>query len=373
MEQIKDDQKVYHGLDALNIDYISVLTQSHIGIYPPQLGDTDVRHNNLDTNRQRFPSAHYQGSNFDSFLFQSAIPPQQQTPFSSHGRHHSIAQARKQWKTGHRNWKQTPEKLWYHTPCGVKHLDRLWYETGKKGSKTSIPSRSSDLVSKSGYATTSALRFMSEVNLYAQEILLPRVLATFPTDYEHKYRQAFRVAALNQEEETRPAFHTGHVIVHNQPVHQHMDAGDSGFCVTFCTGSFEGGYVAFPDLGLVFLYRPGDVLMFRSKALYHGVMTWIPKGDINPLGVMPGRTAHVLYTKESALNYTKKKRSGYAWRTNLGKEPAPKKRKWLQHEFTVEHDLLFKRLRNKALYHVKEKAQGTKVFLSDSMKRYLRG
>jgi hypothetical protein len=358
------DNKVYHGLEQLNLDYISVNTQSHLGVYPAKPGETDVRHNKLNDNSKRFPNGHYHGNKFETFLFQSKLSPQQSTPLPTHGRHQAIGKARRYWHLERKDWQPMPEPRWYHAPCGVKHLDRLWFEQGKENAEDAFPTRSSDLLTGAGYRTGSGLRFMRHVNLYVQEILLPRVLATYPGEYEHCYRGSFRVAALDEDEEARPGFHTGHVIVQNQPIHQHMDGGDSGFCTTFCTGSFEGGYAVFPDFGLVFHYRPGDVLMFRSKALYHGVTTWVPKGDINRLGVMPGRTAHVLYTKASSVDFTKGMGSGWAHLTNVGRELKPRHRNHVPNEFAVEKDGIFTKVRRAGLDRKKETIKGTRVYFA---------
>jgi hypothetical protein len=90
---------------------------------------------------------------------------------------------------------------------------------------------------------------MDVVNRYLQELTLPRVLATVPEEYEHSYRPTFRAAALNTSEAENIGFTTGHAIVANETVHQHMDAGDGQFCLTTVTQEgHTGGYVYFPDL-----------------------------------------------------------------------------------------------------------------------------
>jgi hypothetical protein len=363
MRGIDDQDKTHHSLSQLNVDYIAVNTQSHLGVFPASPGKTDVRHNKLDKNSQRFPPSHYHGKLFQTFLFQSSVRPQQAASLPTYGRHHAIAAARSQWCSNQKDWKRTTEARWYYEPCGVKHLDRLWPEQGKENSETSVMCRSSDLYSNSVTNTTSSERFIHEVNLYVQELLLPRVLATFPYEYEHTYRPIYRTAALDEEEERRAGFHTGHVIVHNQPVHQHMDGGDSGFCITFCTGSFDGGYVVFPDLNLVFLYRPGDILIFRSRALYHGVTTWTPRGNIDDLGVIPGRTAHVLYTKSATVNFAKHRGSGWAHMTGVGKEPL-RARAQNAEEFKTEHDGLFRQVRRRGHACLNEKRSGLEIPLS---------
>ncbi|PVF91921.1 hypothetical protein CPB86DRAFT_845750 [Serendipita vermifera] len=242
---------------------------------------------------------------------------------------------------------------WYYERRGVRHLDQLWNEQGKAYSEDMVLSRSTDLLNGSSYITEGNTGWMGTVNLYVQELLLPKVIATFPRQYYEDYRRTYRRATLNQIEDASPGIHTGHVIVQKQPIHQHRDSGDSGFCVTFCTGSFDGGYLVLADLGLVFLYRPGDILMFRSCALYHGVTTWLPRGDISPLGITPGRTAHVLYTKDCTVEYTKGKYPGWAWKTNVGKKADPNKDDFpeIVEEFPVPGSPVFEALWKKSLLH----------------------
>jgi hypothetical protein len=99
MSGISEKDQTYHGLSQLSIDYIAVNTQSHLGVFPAKPGKTDVRHNQLDKNRQRFPSDHYHGELFETFLFQSSVRPQQASTFPTYGRQHAIAAARRQWRT----------------------------------------------------------------------------------------------------------------------------------------------------------------------------------------------------------------------------------------------------------------------------------
>lgn len=94
---------------------------------------------------------------------------------------------------------------------------------------------------------------METVDRHLQGILAPYLSACAGDEYA-LMRKSFRAAALNETEQDGPGFHTGHVIVYNEAVHQHLDAEDSGLCVTFCTGRFEGGLMYFPDLEKAFLY-----------------------------------------------------------------------------------------------------------------------
>jgi hypothetical protein len=92
---------------------------------------------------------------------------------------------------------------------------------------------------------------MNEANLYLQAILTPYFMACGAEQYSD-CRRCFRATSLNKEEEGTYEFHTGQAIVYNEVVHQHLDANDTGLCITFCTGAYEGGYMYFPDLDMAF-------------------------------------------------------------------------------------------------------------------------
>jgi hypothetical protein len=322
-ERSKEDKskRVYDGLPPHSLDYISVHTQSYIGVHGVHQGVSDVRHDRRGTNGARFSRKHYIGEENDKFLFTSTVPPQQKTAIPNQGRHQTIKQLREAATAETDSAKKIETEIkWYWENVGVKHVDRMWPEQGKEGLIPAL-SRSTDLFQGACYRVGSAKRFCTYVNQYVQELLLPAVLATIPQEYDEIYRKTFLAASLDESEERQPGFHTGHAVVWKSVVHQHQDGGDSGLCVIFCTGSFTGGYLVFPDLDLVFRYRPGDVILFRSKALYHGVTTWVPTGDINEFGVTPGRVAHVLYTKASAIEQAKDQLPGWARTTNMGREP----------------------------------------------------
>jgi hypothetical protein len=318
MSAISDDDKVYDGLPEHSQDFISVHTQSYIGTRGVEVCATDVRHNNHGNNAARHTKEHYISGHHQYFLFESAFPPQFNDQLQKKDRSHQFHQAFAKWKQQKHQWERG-ELRWYRELSGVSHLDYLWNEQGKKTSQFSL-ARSKDLLTSSSYKVGASLHQMMEVNTYIQELLLPHVLATIPNEYD-KYRDTYRAAALSEEQAAKPGFHTGHAIVYKQVVHQHQDEDDSGYCITFNTGKYGGGYLVFADLGMVFRYQPGDVLIFRSSALFHGVTEWWPEGDISSLGVTPGRVAHVFYTKQVTIERLHGKQEGWGYATNVGKAP----------------------------------------------------
>ncbi len=97
------------------------------------------------------------------------------------------------------------------------------------------------------------MRYMEGTNVYTQTLLSPYLVACAGDELYTDLRKSFLAASLSQSEHDGFGFHTGETIVYNEVVHQHVDSDDSGLCVTFCTGDFEGGYVYFPDLDVAFL------------------------------------------------------------------------------------------------------------------------
>lgn len=76
------------------------------------------------------------------------------------------------------------------------------------------------------------------------------------------------------------------------------------------------------DLGLLGRrYAPGDILIFRSKALYHGVSHWRPLGIAKNREVTPGRVSHVYFSHSSVFDILKDKPSGWNLNTMGGSLP----------------------------------------------------
>ena len=68
-------------------------------------------------------------------------------------------------------------------------------------------------------------------------------------------------------------------------------------------------YVAY---GLMFSYRPGDVIIMRSSALYHKVLGWKPAIMTPNSIVTPGRVSWVYFSHKDSVNQLKDKMAGYA-------------------------------------------------------------
>jgi len=101
------------------------------------------------------------------------------------------------------------------------------------------------------FRTSLATRYMNVVNLPLQAVFTPYLMACAPETYSD-HRLSFRASSLSQEEEMSYGFHTGQAVVYNEILHQHLDENDTGVCFTFCTSTFEGGYMYFPDLDVAF-------------------------------------------------------------------------------------------------------------------------
>jgi hypothetical protein len=373
MDNITKGTRKYHGLEAHNLEYISVNTQHHLGVFPPHPHKTD---SDQQDNYESFPAQHYHGDNSQYFLFQSVPPQKPVLPLrNKHGQIKATQPILNQGSSKEEDKNSNPS--WYYEPCGIRYLDRLCFEDRGEHEEAPMPGRSKDLFHTLTAFTNSSKRFMRVVNLYMQEILLPRVVAAFPDEYESHNRTIYRISALNEDEERRPGCLNAHTIMHKLPVQQHLNSDDADFCVLVCTGSFEGGYVVFPDLNLVFLHRPGDILIFRSKILYHGVTTWVPKGDVDKFGVTPGRTSHMLHTKSSIIPFFKGKGLGWAHRMGIGEEADPmddEPRVIVKEDFQVEHCETFRVVRNQANYcSHRDKSPGRAIYLSEHVRNRLLG
>ena len=70
----------------------------------------------------------------------------------------------------------------------------------------------------------------------------------------------------------RACFH-GLALLRNLQVDAHKDRSDvpNGWVAMVCLGDFSGGYLALPDLGVKLDFKPGDIILFRSRLLEHFV------------------------------------------------------------------------------------------------------
>lgn len=94
---------------------------------------------------------------------------------------------------------------------------------------------------------------MENTNIYLQECVAPLFYAACGKELYMELRKSFRASALSESEEDGEGFHTGHAVVYNDVVHRHVDNEDTGYCVITCAGSFDGGHLYLPELGMGFL------------------------------------------------------------------------------------------------------------------------
>ena len=244
------------GAQPFVVDRVAYETQHLVHGVGIQKSLTDARHSlHLP---HRFPEGLYMGEKLTGMVFSSKYPPWFDGEM---GRSvpNTISQAFK-------DALARPERLereqMYWDKVGTLHLDRCWNEQGHdRVSPSSLPldpsssfpqlTPSADLMGNCVYRSMMTSRYMIGANLYLQAIFTPYFMACGAEEYSD-FRRTFRATSLTKEEEETYGFHTGQAIVYNDVVHQHLDAHDSGLCFTFCTGSFEGGYMYFPDLDMAF-------------------------------------------------------------------------------------------------------------------------
>ncbi|KAG2029514.1 hypothetical protein BDR03DRAFT_880547, partial [Suillus americanus] len=140
----------------------------------------------------------------------------------------------------------------------------------------------------------------------------------FPKFYE-KYRKAFEAGMWLTSD---PGPWLGRAIVFKLQVYIHRDGLDAGPCVTFPMGFFTGGEAYFPDIEAKLVYRPGDILIFMSGALYHCVGQWCPAPvtpEMSDKGISMGQVSTVLFSPQTSLDLLEGKPPLWAQRTMGGK------------------------------------------------------
>ncbi|KAI0337478.1 hypothetical protein BDW22DRAFT_1339734 [Trametopsis cervina] len=133
-------------------------------------------------------------------------------------------------------------------------------------------------------------------------------------------KQAFKAGRCYREEENGSFL--GHAIIWKLQTEVHQDASDHGICICIPTGAFSGGELFLPDLkAKLRRYGRGDIVVFRSRALVHGVFTWKPVGISNTNSVSAGRVSHVFFNHDTAFNILKNKPVEWRMRTAGGALP----------------------------------------------------
>jgi hypothetical protein len=72
-------------------------------------------------------------------------------------------------------------------------------------------------------------------------------------------------------------------------------------------------------------YKPGDVVIFLARDLYHAVEQWEPAGAGTEDGVMPGRVGYVFFSPARSLEALRGKEKGWYRDTFGGAWPSVKK------------------------------------------------
>ncbi|KZT31086.1 hypothetical protein SISSUDRAFT_1068119 [Sistotremastrum suecicum HHB10207 ss-3] len=78
--------------------------------------------------------------------------------------------------------------------------------------------------------------------------------------------------------------------------------------------------MVFPDLGLIFEYPPGAVIIFRSADLYHGVIPWKPTPELpNHNSLTSGRFSYVFFNQGRAMEVLCDKPRGWGRKHAYGR------------------------------------------------------
>lgn len=172
---------------------------------------------------------------------------------------------------------------------------------------------SAALLANGAHANRDALAYAAIPHEVVQ-LLTDIVEKYYPVEYERLV-----AAAKDHRLVATKSFMLGVVTIWKLQVRAHLDRSDFALCIITCAGDFEGGELMFPDLGVCvryvsppFLfklclshqnsYRPGDVIAFRSRYLYHAVRQWYPAKQKNDL--TPGRVSWVFFTHKIAIEQT---------------------------------------------------------------------
>lgn len=191
---------------------------------------------------------------------------------------------------------------------GVVHLVHAWPEQGRNPKIHGIHP-SADMVA--------GCRNIQYVQRYFHDteelamLLAAMFRESFPAFY-WKYRRAFQAGKWTVVD---PGPFLGRAIVWKLDVCPHQDGLDEGPAVIFPMGDFSGGECYLPDLKLKLTYRPGEVIIMMSGALYHAIGQWAPGQGISDEGITPGRIGNVFFFPHASYEFLKDKPEGWCTQT----------------------------------------------------------
>lgn len=174
--------------------------------------------------------------------------------------------------------------------CGVYHFAR-WVATGQRGVQK--PVLSSDTCST---ATRQEVvrEFLISVAPLIQSVsmLFHAVDPEMHQEYVDAYSECLHTSALTTLTTTGRACFQGLVLVKNLAAEPHKDTSDykRGWVGMTWSGSYTGGELVVPILGIKISCQPGDVVFFRSTELEHYVLPFV--GD---------RSAFVFFSHQDVM------------------------------------------------------------------------
>ncbi|KZT31140.1 hypothetical protein SISSUDRAFT_1068047 [Sistotremastrum suecicum HHB10207 ss-3] len=216
-----------------------------------------------------------------------------------------------------------PNRRYHFEQAGVTHLVHGWVPCGHQHSeKAQLLPSAQMLGAKTAYRAAAVKAFIKNTSIL-HKILGMYLKLVFPEEWE-KVKHVYDAGRWVQED-TPDGFALGRAVVWKLQIAIHRDPqdGKGSICVVFNCGKYKpdgefGGGMAFPDLGIIFEYPPGSILMFRSADLYHGVMPSLPM-ECTGGGISTGRVSWVMFTTEAARRRLADKPPGWLYSTNGGK------------------------------------------------------
>ncbi|KZT31612.1 hypothetical protein SISSUDRAFT_1038321 [Sistotremastrum suecicum HHB10207 ss-3] len=221
-----------------------------------------------------------------------------------------------------------PKPEYHFEACGLTHLVHAWVASGHQHSLLSPIQPTAKLVPSAQMLGAGTARRACAVKSYLlntrviHEYLAMCLRRTVPSEWE--VAKPVYDAGQWIAEDTPNGFALGRAILWKLQVAIHRDTQDGlgNFCVAFNCGRWVqdgqyGGGMAFPDLGLIFDYPPGSILIFRSADLFHGVMPWQP-ALCDGQSISPGRISWVMFNSQAARRILAGKPRDWLVTTNQG-------------------------------------------------------
>ncbi|KZT31983.1 hypothetical protein SISSUDRAFT_1067295 [Sistotremastrum suecicum HHB10207 ss-3] len=194
--------------------------------------------------------------------------------------------------------------------AGVAHMVHSWYAKGRNATNDfMLPSAL--MLGNGGAARATITEWYMDSTSFLHKLLGEYIKLT-DRPYWKKIHKTYHAGRWVTSDYRHGAF-LGRAIVWKLQIEVHRDSQDEA-------GAYCRTGIVFPDLGLIFEYPPGSIIIFRSADLYHGIIPWEPAPQLpNHGSLSSGRYSYVFFNQGRAVQALEGKPQAWGRKTAYGR------------------------------------------------------